>query len=567
MRTSRRNFLLDLSAVSGTLAGYHLFTHGQARPAPRQGAASSPRTSGKLLGLLTDAARQPSKMNYYHRVVDFCHDWGLNALQFRLTDDQGSILRFSSVPDLITHPHAFTGIQMKELVAYGESRGIQIIAEVESFGHTGYITRSPRYAHLLDRAPGAQTDASFTGVIPVSPDTLALFRKLYAEVAEIFPSRYLHTGCDEVNWGGSALSRKALETSSRVQIWGEYLNSLNQICRGLDREMIVWGDMVLHKQPGILGLLTKDIIIMDWNYWDTDAIAIEQPLLEVAANKSRGIGAPALSWSGWGPRVGTKQLRNIDAFASAYLGTANPASLGVIVTDWVPTLKVENSAWDGWAYGAVAITEGPAAAQAGGFRRFVEQHYGAAWNQNWAEIFDLVYQEAPPRSRKRNPSWNGPLLPLPWSSDEQLARVLAQKAPPPNPFIRLLSLLVMVEPLIRENLHDFQAFQLSVEYLEKLFWREGAVIEQAQQKPLDPAACSSLIKVIAARDHALERALSDNWDRDRYADSVGKFHSLPELGPNEQILYQWNLAATYSTSLASDPSRFCSLLSKSKPAA
>lgn len=561
MRTSRRGFLLDLSALCATFAARPLLAQTRAGAAGPEGGAPLSASSGKLLGLMVDAARQPAKLSYYRRAVDFCHDWGLNTLQFRLTDDQGSVLRFSSAPDLITHQNAFTASEMKDLAAYGKSLDVSLIPEVESFGHTGYITGSARYAHLLDRASGSQADPSFTGVIPVSPETLALMRKLYTEIAEIFPSQYLHTGCDEVNWGGSALSRKALETKSRAQIWAEYLNSLNKVCRGLNKEMIVWGDMVLHKEPEVLGMLSKEIIIMDWNYWETDAIKVEQPLLQVAANKSRGIGAPALCWSGWGPRVGANQLRDIDAYATAYLGGNHPASLGVIVTNWVPTMEVADSIWDGRAYGAVALTDGPTAAQSLGFRRFVERHYGARWNENWAEIFDLAYQEAPPRGKRANPSWQGPLLPLPWSSDEQLTQVLEQQAPP-NPFTRILSLLVLVEPLVRRNLADFHAFRLSIEYLERVFWREGVIIEQASRKPLDQASCTLLIQSIAERDRALEDALSQNWDRSRPADSAGKLHPLTDLGAPRQTLYQWTLAARYSASLASDPGRFYALLSK-----
>src|SRR5262249_21325298 len=160
----------------------------------------------------------------------FCAEWGLNALQFRLTDDQGSALRFASVPDLVTHPDALTPDQAKTLVDFARSHGVDLLPEVESFGHTGFITRSPKYAHLLDADPHGSRE--FTGVIPVLSETRELFEKLYREVAAIFPSTYIHAGCDEVNWGGSDLSRKALETRSRAQIWAEYLNALNGSAQG-----------------------------------------------------------------------------------------------------------------------------------------------------------------------------------------------------------------------------------------------------------------------------------------------------------------------------------------------
>ena len=45
---------------------------------------------------------------------------------------------------------------------------------------------------------------------------------LYAETAPLFTGRFLHGGCDEVNWGGGEQSRKMLESKSRSEIWGDY---------------------------------------------------------------------------------------------------------------------------------------------------------------------------------------------------------------------------------------------------------------------------------------------------------------------------------------------------------
>ena len=98
----------------------------------------------------------------------------------------------------------------------------------------------------------------------------------------------------------------------------------------------MWGDVVLHKEPAILPQLNKSIIIMDWNYSETSSAKIQESYLKVRANGSRAIGAPALIRYLWGPRAGTQQLRNIDAFADAYRRADDPACLGVVLTNWIP---------------------------------------------------------------------------------------------------------------------------------------------------------------------------------------------------------------------------------------
>lgn len=507
---------------------------------------------------MVDAGRVPESLAYYRRVIDFCAEWGLNALQFRLADDQGCAVRFSSAPDLLFHQNAFAPQQLKELAHYGRSRGVDLIPELESFGHTGYITRSAGYAHLLDA--DSQLDSDFTGVIPVHPETLELFGKLYRELSDIFPSVYLHGGCDEVNWGGSALSRKALQTKQRHEIWADYLNSLNRLAAGLAKQFIVWGDMVLRKEPRILGGLSKDIIIMDWNYTEKDSAKIQHALSTVRSNGSRGIGAPALINYRWGPRAGSDQLANIDAFTEAYLASDDPGSLGVILTNWVPSRYIQNSIWDGFAYAAVGFKEGPAVARKSAFQRFVEHYYGAPWSSNWDEAFRLNYEAAPQMERRAAAAGTVPLH-IPWSSDEQLRALLDDRSPRANPFTRLHTLLDQLRKEVSKNLADFQAFALSVTYLDHLYWREAIVAG----KPLAREDAALLIKQIAERDRTLAEALSRDWDQGRFSDSPAKSKPLFGLQPKDQLVFQFQRAADYSAALAAQPDRFFRIVAASKP--
>lgn len=508
---------------------------------------------------MVDAARVPETLDYYRRVIEFCADWQLNTVHFRLADDQGTALHFNSVPGLFTHDHAFTPDQLDDLVRFASTRGVDLIPELESFGHTGFITRSTTYAHLLDATPDSSSD--FTGVIPVHPETLQLFAKLYREIAEIFPSAYLHGGCDEVNWGGSALSQQVLRSRSRPQIWAEYLNALSHIAEGLGKQFIVWGDFVLHKEPEILNGLNKSIIVMDWNYWDTSADKFHDALEQVKTHGLRAIGAPGLISYRWGARAGTDQLRNIDAFAQAYLETDDPGSLGVILTNWVPSRYVQSSIWDGFAYAAVAFNEGTAAAQKSAFRRFVERHYRTEWNEDWSKAFQLIYDAAPGFGEHAPSAGLSLHMPVPWSTAAELQASLRKRRPGSNPFTRLHDLLAFLRSSVHANHSDFQAFALCVEYLESVFWRESMIQEQAGK--IDRVDAAALIREIAARDHQLAAALSKDWDDGRFPDSSAKTKPLFGMQPKDQLVFQFNRAAAYSASLSQHPDRFFQLLESS----
>jgi hypothetical protein len=564
---NRREFLQAAAAASARMAA---LSFPMTRMLREQGigdavtSASQPQPSehtslqASIRGVMVDAARVPESLDYYRRVIEFCSDWELNTLQFRLADDQGTALRFSSVADLFTHPDAFTPAQLRILAEYGTAHGVDLIPELESFGHTGYITRSPAYAHLLDSEP--QGDREFTGVIPVHPETTELFKKLFREVAAIFPSKYLHGGCDEVNWGGSALSRKALQAKTRPQLWAEYLNALNQSVEALGKQFIVWGDFVVHKEPGILGQLNKNIVIMDWNYWDTNAVQFRNTFAAIQASGHRGIGAPALISYRWGPRAGITSLRNIDAFADAYFATDNPGSLGVILTNWVPSRYIQNSIWDGFAYAAVAFKHGTATARESGHRRFVERHFGARWNKVWSEVFQLIYDAAPAYSEPDPLSSIGLRLSVPFSDEEHLTTLLRKRTSGSNPFPRLRSLLDTVEPRVSKNRSDFQALALSIEYLEAMFWRESIIFEHAAGKPFDSESAHALIRNIAERDRRLLKALSEDWGQGRSPNSAAKTAPLFGFAPKDQLLFQWQRAADFSARLALRPEYFYGLL-------
>ena len=509
---------------------------------------------GRFRGMMIDAARQPENVSYYHRQIDFAADWGLNALLFRLADDQGCSVRFDSRPGLVTHQHALTRSQVGELVAHARERGIELIPEVESFGHTRYITDVSAYAELSDRDP---SDPEFNGLSPVHPQTLPLMADLYAEAAELFPGRYLHGGCDEVNWGGSAVSREALKTRSRQQIWVDYLNQLNRIAHKLNRELIIWADHVMRKEPEILPALDKSIILMDWDYW-TDDPAVLRSFADRALDAGhRLIGSPALNWCKWGPRNGTPQLRNIDAFVNAYGQIEDPRCLGIIVTNWTPPRYLPGTIWDGIAYAATALVEGCDVAQQQGFARFVERHYAAPWDRLWADVFQSLYDLAP-AAWGCGQVWLRPRLPVPWQDEASLNAALQTGRRVDPAYNRLLSQLIQCRPTVRQHHDDFESLLVSVEYLENLFWRESALVA-ANAAADHETALRQTIETIARRDQKVVEALKAQWDLERPSSGDGRLSTTTNFRELEQLIPYMMNAAAYSAALAKNPADLIAL--------
>jgi len=389
----------------------------------------------------------------------------------------------------------------------------------------------------------------------LAPETLSLLRDLYREAAAIFAGPYLHGGCDEVNWGGSALSQRALQTRSRAEIWAEYVNALDDICRGLGKELIIWGDVVLHRIPDILPRLTSRVIIMDWQYRTLDPRPLARVARRVIDAGRRVIGAPSLVSCSAGPRPGERQLRNVDAFADAYAGIRDPRCLGVVVTNWVPSRYIQASLWDSFAYAAVALDRGSVDAAQSAFRRVVERFYEAEWNSTWQTLFETYYRIAP-SWQSCAPPWPGPRLAVPWASEEDLRRALGTDGADPSIYGELRALLRSAHATVRRHPNDFAALALSAEHLDHVAWRDRVLREAARA----PGRGDRLIETIAARDRSLVDRLDADWNAARFNDSPGKVESLPGLEPADQLLLSMRRAAAFSAQLAQDSARFRQLM-------
>ena len=228
-----------------------------------------------------------------------------------------------------------------------------------------------------------------------------------------------------------------------------------------------------------------------------------------------------------------------------------------MVTNWIPSRYLQRSVWDGFAYSAVALNEGSEVARAEGFRRFVERHYNAAWNDQWRQVYQVIYDDAMSFSSAEAAL---PKMTVPWSSSDELATVLRQKATGPTPFSTLRELLAPLEAEVKKNRADFQSFVLCVEMLAYSSSRNALVVEQAGKSLAHPGADAKFIRDIASRDQSLTRALENDWDEGRPADSPARTELLFDLQPKDQLLFQWKQATAYSTLLAEHPGKFQELL-------
>ncbi|TAM94034.1 MAG: beta-hexosaminidase, partial [Chitinophagaceae bacterium] len=168
-------------------------------------------------GLMLDCSRTFLSIDFLKRMINRMSFYKLNTLHLHLTDDQGWRLQIKKYPLLTTkgayfvawyhEPKEFQGFytqsQMKELVAYAQKRHITIVPEIECPGHS----HAALYAYPELSCEGKVTpvfpafgeDQKVRAFSPCKKGTYLFYKEVIREVANVFPSPYIHMGGDEVS--------------------------------------------------------------------------------------------------------------------------------------------------------------------------------------------------------------------------------------------------------------------------------------------------------------------------------------------------------------------------------
>ena len=498
-------------------------------------------------GFMIDAPRTVETMEHYFRLIDFLHEENFNSVIFRLTDDEGSAYLFKSHPELKMCKGALTAEQLSKIVKYARDRGIEVIPEIESFGHSLYITQTKRFKSLNDTPAGKPYNA----LCPVNDTTIALMKDLYSEVAGFFPSRYFHIGCDEVNWGASEMSKQALLHRSRSQIWADYVNKLNQYVNSLGKKTIIWGDVPIYHDNEVLNLLDKDIVIIDWNYEQTDPGKVDSIAHKVLDKGFEIMGCPAINRCRWGLRVNAHQFRNIEAYAKTYTNLNNPKNLGIILTNWVPKRYLPNSQWDTYFIASEIVKNNGNYDYMKALPVFVKKHFGMDWDANWEKIYKTLYEKMP--SWKCIQDDNQKFSP--WSSEKQIENIITRGKRLENPFDEIYHLLLSYRNNIKTNKEDFSEFLLTVEIIAYSFDRQNSLLDFADSGNVNSTSAKVYFDKVATTDKKMLARIDSVWARDGYIENERS---------DEEYMWSFPEASEYSAYLSLNPSEFIRIVNKEK---
>ncbi|NBC18381.1 MAG: family 20 glycosylhydrolase [Bacteroidetes bacterium] len=298
-----------------------------------------------LNGLLVDCSRVLERHEYYFRLVDLMAEWGMNTLQMHFSDDHGLAVQLPGL-EHIAMPHAMSAETVGDLVDHAARHDITVIPELETFGHIRYVTDHPDYQHLA--AWHNPQWMKFNAIDPLSLEAFALLKRLIAGVCELFPSRYVHIGCDEVNI--SRLCKR--DNLDAAVVWTDHVNRIIHEFAARNRVTMFWADHAVGNER-IRELLDKNAVAVHWHY---DAEVDDEPIEVLQA---AGFGDVILA-----PVVGSHLMRflptevtlsNIRAMATH---ARTHETRGVITAQWEPYRYPQRAMDYATAFAAEAVRAG-----------------------------------------------------------------------------------------------------------------------------------------------------------------------------------------------------------------
>ena len=230
-------------------------------------------------GLLIDVSRHFIPIDVLKRNLDGMEAVKMNVLHWHLSDDQGFRAESKKFPKLTgmgSEGKFYTQEQIRDLIAYAHDRGIRVIPEFDTPGHSrswfvGYpeLASNPGpFTVDNENGPSSVTD-------PTREETYKFMDKFVEEMGKLFPDQFFHIGGDEVDpkfWDSNPkiqAFKEAHGMKSDADLQAYYNQRLEKILAKHHKTMVGW-DEILHPD------LPKDIVVQSWRGQESLAKAAEQ---------------------------------------------------------------------------------------------------------------------------------------------------------------------------------------------------------------------------------------------------------------------------------------------------
>lgn len=242
----------------------------------------------KYRGMHLDVSRHLFSVDFIKQYIDAIAMLKMNTFHWHLTDDQGWRIEIKKYPKLqevaayrdqtlIGHysnqPQQFDGKryggfytqdQIKDIVAYANSRHVTVIPEIEMPGHAqAAISAYPYLGCTGEDVKVAEKWGVFENIYCTKEETFDFLEDVLDEVVELFPSKYIHIGGDEApkkQWKTCEECQKRIKTEGlkdEHELQNYFITRIEKYLNSKGKQIIGWDEI-------LEGGLAPNATVMSW---------------------------------------------------------------------------------------------------------------------------------------------------------------------------------------------------------------------------------------------------------------------------------------------------------------
>ena len=255
-------------------------------------------------------------------------------------------LRFNELQLYVEHTFAFaehnevwkdasplTGQEIRELDQFCRERFIELVPNLNSFGHFERWLRHKNYKHLAECPDGFRRENPFMvrdhgTTLKPNQESLAFIDKLYEEYLPHFSSSNFNVGLDEPWELGQGWSKPEVERIGKDKVYLKHLEGIRKLVEKHGKQMQFWADVLLEK-PANASLLPPTASPVIWGY-EADHPFSEQAKAISSCNLPFCLAPGTATWRSFSGRWPVAQANLLSATENAIRFDAS----GILLTTW-----------------------------------------------------------------------------------------------------------------------------------------------------------------------------------------------------------------------------------------
>jgi len=242
----------------------------------------------KYRGMHLDVGRHMFSVDFIKKYIDAIAMLKMNTFHWHLTEDQGWRIEIKKYPKLqevaafrnetlIGHysdePHQYDGTryggyytqdEIKDVVAYAQSRFVTIIPEIEMPGHSqAAIAAYPELGCTGEPVQVATEWGVFEHIYCSKDETFNFLEDVLDEVMALFPSTYIHIGGDEApkaKWKTCKVCQQRIKDEGlkdEHELQSYFISRIEKYLNSKGRQIIGWDEI-------LEGGLAPNATVMSW---------------------------------------------------------------------------------------------------------------------------------------------------------------------------------------------------------------------------------------------------------------------------------------------------------------